>query len=354
MPRSAGANEIGNCNTARYAGPEVFMLLDQVLDASEVARTLCVSRRRVYELQNSHRMLSSACSLTPDGYRAWFRADVEVWARIHPSQEERGPRPQLPGFGTTSKQVDMLVASATEVAVTLNHPRVQEDHLLVALADSACPGAAHMVLESLGVTRNGLLAQIQQRYGDPFDPVDSVPDRTQLAVAVGRAGSAAADLHDDVVCSEHVLMAVAERSPLLLSRQITTQVLRGRILAVTDPASDLAALPPVTQPHLAPRPLEDRLAGGLDLACSPAGHHPLNRKPWQDALLHGVNGRNFVGDYAKCLVDRDGHPVLTVDGRLIRCGNTGVYEPFDAPVGWWVMTWAELHARAEALRTEKD
>jgi hypothetical protein len=72
--------------------------------------------------------------------------------------------------------------------------------------------------------------------------------------------------------------------------------------------------PPVDQPGW---PLE--LAPELELTPTPDGKDPRRRRPWGSAVFADAEGRTFREGLAlrQYFIDRDGNPVLTVDGRPV-------------------------------------
>ena len=74
--------------------------------------------------------------------------------------------------------------------------------------------------------------------------------------------------------------------------------------------------PPVEEPTW---PSELDLAPGLELAPTPDGKDPRRRRPWGSAVFADAQGRTFQQGLAlrQYIIDRDGNPVLTADGRPV-------------------------------------
>jgi hypothetical protein len=60
-------------------------------------------------------------------------------------------------------------------------------------------------------------------------------------------------------------------------------------------------------------------ASGLELAPTPDGKDPRRRRPWGSAVFADAEGQTFRLGLAlrQYFIDRDGNPVLTVDGRPV-------------------------------------
>jgi len=311
--------------------------------AAEAARILGVTRARMLRLATSAPDFPAA-QRTATGGRVWPRAAVEAWAAAHPDRGPLDPGLEIPPIGEWPWQVQTVVDLAHEEARALHHDWVGQDHLLLALLHPDCPGAARAVLESFGVTAAALRAAWVASMGDPYEP-----HHRGILFAAGqqpvleRANLEALALADAEVASEHVLLA------------LTTQ--RGRSFAVswlqrhgTDPAAlrqrvvdytEGVALPePITLAVDEPTgPSELDPAPGLELAPTPDGKDPRRRRPWGSAVFADAQGRTFQRGLAlrQYIIDRDGNPVLTADGRpvhlVLDADGQSVVGPVEVPPG---------------------
>jgi hypothetical protein len=295
----------------------------QLVTAAEAARILGVTRGRVVELAGSA-VGFPAAEATATGGRRWPRAAVEAWAAAHPDRGPRHPGLQVPPVGERSRQVWKVVDLAAEEATGLHHDWVSQDHLLLALLHPACPGAARAVLESFGVTAAPLRAALVASMGDPYQPHHrgvSLPPAVQLLLE--RANLEALALADAEVASEHVLLALTARwdgsaaTGWLARHGVEAAAVRQRVVDLTEGG----ALPePVPLPDDQPAwPAELDPAPGLALAPTPDGRDPRRRRPWGSAIFVHADGRTFRYGIAlrQYFIDRDGHPVLTTDGRPV-------------------------------------
>lgn len=321
------------------------------ITAPDVARILGVSRDRVGSLTASAPDFPPS-QVTSGGYRAWARAATEAWAASHP---ERGPaytKPDLPITGRairpprqaaeawadvypdrdrassapgrpvvgrmTPETAEVLRLACAE-SEGLSHSWVGADHLLLALLRRDSPGPARAALESLGLNLEEVSRTFVNSMGDPFEPHDrglAIPPATQQVLEL--ANVEALDLRDEQVGSEHVLLALARDNPPLASSllwlfELRGAVVRERVLAITEGAITLSALPspePPPKPKPIPRPQ------GLSLAPTPLGRDPWQRRPWASVPFPGDDIGNG-GVPRQHHLDRDGNPVLTVDGRLV-------------------------------------
>jgi Clp amino terminal domain, pathogenicity island component len=262
-----------------------------------------------------------AAQATATGGRRWPRAAVEAWAAAHPDRGPVEPGLEVPPAGKRPRQVWKLVDLAAEEATALHHTWIDEDHLLLAVLRPDCPGAAGAVLASFGVTAAPLREAFVASMGDPYEPHHrgvTLPPAAQLVLE--RANLEAFALADAEVSSEHVLLAMTGRwesfaAGWLRRHGVEAAAVRRRVVDATEGG----ALPePVPLPVEEPRPDADP-APGLELAPTPDGRDPRRRRPWGSAMFVDADGKpvrqgNALRQY---FIDRDGHPILTADGRLV-------------------------------------
>lgn len=136
---------------------------------------------------------------------------------------------------------EQIVELAREEARVLNHSWVGEDHMLLALLRPDCPGAARDVLVSLGLTADVLREALIATIHRPLEPLDREPIFSAVLM-LRQANCEAAELLDEVVRSEHVLLAMANSSTRQL-RGVDVAILRQRVLAVTEGVVALTELP---------------------------------------------------------------------------------------------------------------
>jgi Clp amino terminal domain, pathogenicity island component len=293
-----------------------------LVTAAEAARILGVTRRRVVELAGSQAGFPAAEATASEG-RRWPRSAVEAWAAAHPDRGPRHPGLKLPPVGEKSRQVWKVVDLAAGEARALHHTWIDDDHLVLALLHPDCPGAAPAVLASFGVTAAPLRAAFVASMGDPYEPHHrgiTLPPAAQLVLK--RANLEAYALADAEVNSEHVLLALTSRWESFATRWlerhgIDAAAVRQRVIDLTEGAEPPTPAPlPADEP---PLPAEWDPAPGLELAPNPDGRDPRLRRPWGSAMFVDDDGRTFRHGLAlrQYFIDRDGHPVLTADGRPV-------------------------------------
>jgi hypothetical protein len=215
---------------------------------------------------------------------------------------------------------------ASDEARQLHHDLVGPDHLLLALLHLECPGAAREALASFGVSLDEARNDVVESLGDPFDDNPqgwvTLPPATQLFFE--RATLQAVELRDEEVTGQHVLLALIDEwseggSPAYLAKPgLSLDALRQRVIALTEESRDVpetpASIPPVAHAQRRiPRPPEP------ELAPTRGGHDPRRRRPWGSAVFHDGQGRPVTQGIwlRQYFIDRDGNPVLTVDGRPV-------------------------------------
>ena len=286
----------------------------QLVTAAEAARILGVTRGRVVELASAVGFPAAA---------AGRGRPSRMRAAAHPDRGPRHPGLELPPAGTKSRQVWKLVDLAAEEATALHHHWIDEDHLVLAMLRSDCPGAAPAVLASFGVTATPLREAFVASMGDPYEPHHrgvTLPPAAQLVLE--RAKLEAFALADAEVSSEHVLLALTGRwegfaAGWLQRRGVEAAAVRQRVADLTEGAEPPEPAPlPADEP---PLPTEWDPAPGLELAPNPDGMDPRRRRPWGSAVFADADGRTFRQGNAlrQYFIDRDGHPVLTADGRPV-------------------------------------
>jgi len=213
------------------------------IDVVEIARILGISRQTATAL-----VADTPDFPAPESRRAgrpvWTRARVEAWAATHP---ERGPAWRRPSSapGSTAAAAAPLSTINRLVftqAQALDHGRVRDEHLLLALLHLDCPGVAREVLEEAGLTAEAVRRRTVERVGDP-DPTAAgggVSLSGRPMSVLERAQLRAVALRDEQVSGEHLLLAlldVADDSPvreLLAAERVDPAAVAQRVLALTD------------------------------------------------------------------------------------------------------------------------
>jgi predicted DNA-binding transcriptional regulator AlpA len=297
---------------------------EHLVGAAEVARILGVSRQRVAQL-----VVSAPDFPRPEvelaGGRVWSRRDIEAWAAAHPDRSPGRKKLRIPRPGAWAPAVQRILELAAAQARELNHAWVGEEHLVLALLHPECPGMARQVLQSFGLSLDQARAALVESLGDPFEPHEggrTIPPRTQLLLE--RANLKAVDLQDDEVTSEHVLLALVDDPdrlpPLLSDRRVDAEAVRNRVVGATEPVPSYGERKASKDHDLGPvAPQRVRRPPELELAPTPQGLDPHRRRPWGSAVFHSSTGEPARQGVAlrQYLIDRDGNPVLTTDGRPV-------------------------------------
>jgi predicted DNA-binding transcriptional regulator AlpA len=293
-----------------------------LVTAAQAAQILGVSRSRVMELAATAADFPPSES-TSAGSRGWPRSAIEAWAAAHP---DRGPHyagPHIPPVGEYTGNILEILDLAASAARELHHSSADEDHLVLALLHPDCPGAARAVLRSFGISPEPLQRAFILSLGDPFEPRHGwvrAPERTRLLLE--RANLEAVALADLEVSSEHVLLAMSSdwgasfTTALLRRHGVEAATVRRRVVDLTEGV----AIPPPPQPlTIAAEPV-DPASAALQLAPTPDGSDPRQRKPWGSRVFVDADGRPVKkAGWAlqQYFVDRDGNPVLTNDGQPV-------------------------------------
>jgi hypothetical protein len=291
----------------------------QFATAAEAAGILGITRGRVLELATSAPDFPPA-EPTATGGRVWPRAAIEAWAAAHPDRGPRHSGPEVPAVGGWPPQVQRVASLAAEEARGLHHGWVGQDHLLLALLRPDCPGAAPAVLASFGVTVQPLREAFVASMGDPHEAEQRGTSWSPAAqLLLERTSLEAVALADAEVASEHVLLALTSRwdgsfaTGWLQRRGMDPEAVRQRVVDFTE------GVPLPEPPPLAAPPPQFDPTAGLDLAPTPGGQDPRRRQPWGSRVFVDADGRPVGQGTAlrQYLVDRDGNPVLTTDGRPV-------------------------------------
>lgn len=296
----------------------------ELLTTAEVAGVLGVSRKRVLEIAAANPAFPPSKPAALGGH-AWSRETILTWAAAHPDLGPMHHGPSLPAVGSLAPKVRKVLNLATDEARALNHDWVGDEHLLLALADPTCPGAAQPVLASLGITAEWLREVITTGQGDPFEPRTGWITPSPAARSVlERAHLEAVLLADPEVTGEHVLLALAsywvnDTSTLVGPQHggIDPAIVRRRVRDHTEGRS-LPSHPAGDQSWLErDREAADQWPQNLELASNPDGKDPRQRRPWGSRMFVDSDGKPVLWpdkEPRQYFVDRDGYPVLTSDG----------------------------------------
>ncbi len=327
----------------------------QLVDSVDAAAILGVTRPRLVRLASDEPDFPTAEEIVSSG-RKWTRLAILEWALRHPeSPSDPGQiwQPTLT-FAGVLDQVRPVMTLANNEANHWHHSWRGVEHLELALLNPECPGLAPLILESYGLVFDAVRKEFAEWwFGDPYDHPEIAHPSThgivvghtsQLDQALHRAQHWAIRRRDDVVRSEHLLLASGDDEPdqwsftpigeQLLRRSVTQQQLRDRILRVSEevePRGFLSQLPP--PPPATPRPTFP--AYSEEFARSPIGDDPRLRRPWSTRLIVDKHDEpvELNGEFLSCFIDRDGFPVRTTDGRVLgRRDRRGAYYTDDEPM----------------------
>jgi hypothetical protein len=295
----------------------------RLVTAAEAARLLGVTRQRVLELADSAVDFPASQPAATGGW-AWPRVALQAWAAANPDPGPVFIGPEPPPLFDRAPQLEQLRDLAADQAFALNHDSIGLDHLLLAMLQPRCPGAAGAVLQSFGVHADRLRRALIDSRGDPYGAKPtSVRTSEASQRTLERALVEAVVLADAEVTSEHVLLALTRRwergcfaTGWLNDRGISADAVRQRVVEITE----RVVLPEV--PTALPEPpLSDRpsVAAELELAPNPLGHDPRRRLPWRSMAFDVPEDRPLrAGSLRRqYYLDRDGYPVLTTDGQPV-------------------------------------
>lgn len=287
----------------------------QQVSTADAARILSVSRRTIFPLSRSTSDFPAA--VIKDEVALWPRAEIERWGANHPDRRHSYRPPARCSPGDTPGRIDKMLWSARELAQELNHTWIGVEHLLVAVLGPDVSGEAPRVLASLGVSYFTARRALVDAFGDPFDSAGADLNLTytpRCRLTVERSNLIAYWLQDDVVDSEHLLLALVDAwddAPILakIVGQVKKADIVSRVVAITEGLDvEYVSVPPPQIPMIA-------RTNGLQLRPTPDGSDPFLRKPW--CSRHSTDEDVANGFPSQYLIDRDQHPILTVDGSFV-------------------------------------
>ena len=209
--------------------------------ASEVARVLGTSRRAVVQLALSRPDFPAAVSAADNARRRWSRSEVLGWAARQPELAPGWNAPTLSAPGDLTNRTRHILDIAARESSALNHDFVGDVHVLLALFDRDCPGAAREALTSSGARLDELCEAVIAQLGKPEQaPVHGRLLDRQTSTLLERATLEAVELRDETVSSEHVLLALvgaADHSAvggLLAGRGVDPCEVADRVVALTE------------------------------------------------------------------------------------------------------------------------
>lgn len=290
-----------------------------LIDAAEVARVLGISRTRLASLLHGDEGFPSR---ETHGTRwMWRRESIERWCLDHPIRGDQYCRAALPAPGVMAPRVSAIAQTAHDEARLLNHSWVGVEHLLLALVAPDSSGLARRVLLSYGLSLQEARKRLEDAFGDPFEPtlgdLPPIPYSPRLQLVAERSYMKALQLQDEAVDSEHLLLALIdawEDAPLL--GRIIGGVVPGDLAFEVVAASEAALFGLGGSPSSA----------GLQLKASPLGLDPSMRRPWTArSFIDEKSGLpvKFDASVREYLVDRDGYPLVTKDGKFIDLWREG-------------------------------
>ena len=239
----------------RSLEPSVDELIDAmeamtvVTDVTEIARILGVSRQTATDLVDSAPDFPA-----PEGERhgrpIWARREVEAWAAGHRERRPAWRRPATSSRSQPSARTFAFMDLAAKQGKQLDHGWIGDEHLLLALADPECPGAARAALESFGLTRETIRSAIVESVGNSFPTAHNGQWLSPSTQAVlDRAELKALELRDELVSGEHALLTLLEApadsraAVLLADAGVDRRALAHRVIAVTDRGSYASPVP---------------------------------------------------------------------------------------------------------------
>lgn len=211
-----------------------------LVDVTEIARMLGVSRQNATELvdfASDFPASRAECEERP----VWARRQVEIWLAAHPRREAAWRRPWSSRPGRPTARVFAILQLAVKESQELNQGWVGDEHLLLALLQPDCPGAAREALESFGFTLEGARRAVIESVDESCSSASEwkpLLRRTQYVLE--RATLKAVELRDEQVSGEHALLALLEasddgRAPVLLADEgIDPLAVARHVIALTD------------------------------------------------------------------------------------------------------------------------
>ena len=139
----------------------------RLVTAAEAARLLGVTRQRVLELADSADDFPASQPAATGGW-AWPRVALQAWAAANPDPGPVFAGPEPPPLFDRAPQLEQLRDLAADQAFALNHDSIGLDHLLLAMLQPRCPGAAGAVLQSFRVHADRLRRALIDSRGDPY------------------------------------------------------------------------------------------------------------------------------------------------------------------------------------------
>jgi hypothetical protein len=303
-----------------------------VVDAGQAGELLGVSRRRVNAMALDDRTFPHSYTVI-GGERLWYRAGIELWAAAH--RPERAA-----AHGVYGPDAAAVLRLAEDTAHEFCHAGVGDDHLWVALVDSAAPGIVRDVLGSLGVDREELLVPLLRAWppgdGDGYAPRETMSPAVQAQLA--KAADHLPTFGATRAGAEAIALALLDdwpkptRDPFrrggctvtfwLARRGLDPEVVRERVVRAATDRRELASFDVRRLPKRRPNARRRPRPGVTVLAPNPLGHDPRERHPWGSIFARRTNGKAWIeaGRQYFFFYDRDRFRVMTTD---------------DAPVGYW-------------------
>jgi hypothetical protein len=313
-------------NRARWAEKKLGLREGSLLNSTEVARHLGVTRQRVSQLKR-HDPTFPRAGIGGFGADLWRRAGIEAWAAMH--------RPTRPvAGGRFTGEAARLLLAADRGAVDADHHFVEAGHVWAAACSGAAGEPLALTLASVGIVPAEVATYLKTMRGTgtrTFRKRSMTPHLQNFLVAADHR--AASDGRSSVTAID-VLLAFVEAPPrpddagrkrpdenfldLLDRRGLDISELRRRLLAVeADPAS-ASAFEPRTLRRLR-RGRSGSLMAGVELMRNGLGHDPKTRFPWGAAFGRTRDGRSLVIDGEQWFfsIDGDGYFIRASDGRPV-------------------------------------
>jgi len=133
-----------------------------------------------------------------------------------------------------TQRAQQAVLDAQQSAVEYRHPAIEPEHLLLALV-SQPEGVVPQILSQVGVAPQPVTADLTRALASKphlGTPESSIGLSRAAADVLGEAERQAAVMHDDYVSTEHVLLALIEKTSLLRAHHLNREAVLKALAAI--------------------------------------------------------------------------------------------------------------------------
>jgi ATP-dependent Clp protease ATP-binding subunit ClpB len=133
-----------------------------------------------------------------------------------------------------TQRAQQAMLDAQQSAVEHRHPAIEPEHLLLALV-SQPEGVVPQILSQVGVAPQTVTADLTRSLASKphlGTPESSIGLSRAAADALGEAERQAAGMHDDYVSTEHVLLALIEKTSLLRAHNLNREAVLKALAAI--------------------------------------------------------------------------------------------------------------------------